>query len=57
MTKTPRFLVLVTLMTITIGLWLDPAWAGKLQDAIAAALGELAPVRKGSVPDTPANRM
>jgi len=35
--KNYRFLLFTALSLVAVGMWLEPAWAGKLQDAIAAA--------------------
>ncbi len=37
MTKNRRFFLFAAFMVLAIGMWLEPAWAGKLQDAIASA--------------------
>lgn len=36
MTKRQKVFLLAALMVLTIGIWLEPAWAGKLDDAIAS---------------------
>jgi uncharacterized membrane protein YfcA len=35
--KNHRFFLFAACVTLAAGMWLEPAWAGKLQDAIAAA--------------------